>query len=209
MIKQIKNLIRPFYNAYKKSVGISKLRKGLQNKPLRIVVGASNVFEEGWIPTEESFLNLLKKEDFESFFKSNKIDVILAEHVWEHLTEKDGTLGFKNCFDYLKPGGYLRIAVPDGYSPDMDYINKVKPGGTGLGSDDHKVLYNYQSLSNILKSVGFEVRILECYDEKGQFIYNEWDPKSGMVHRSKRFDERNQAGKLVYTSLILDAVKPL
>ena len=73
MIKQIKNLIRPFYNAYKKSVGISKLRKGLQNKPLRIVVGASNVFEEGWIPTEESFLNLLKKEDFESFFKSNKI----------------------------------------------------------------------------------------------------------------------------------------
>ena len=41
------------------------------------------------------------------------------------------------------PGGNFRIAVPDGFHTDPSYIENVKPGGTGEGSEDHKNLFNY------------------------------------------------------------------
>ena len=71
------------------------------------------------------------------------MDAILAEHVWEHLDCFAAIVAAQNCFKYLKPGGYIRVAVPDGWHPDKDYIDYVKPGGWGAGSDDHHVLYTY------------------------------------------------------------------
>ena len=56
-----------------------------------------------------------------------------------------------NCYEFLRPGGRLRIAVPDGFHPEPGYIEYVRPGGTGIGADDHKVLYNYQSLRKLLE----------------------------------------------------------
>jgi predicted SAM-dependent methyltransferase len=64
-------------------------------------------------------------------FTHNSITAILAEHVWEHLTFEEGVQAAKNCYKYLKPGGYVRCAVPDGYFPDEEYQNIVKIGGPG------------------------------------------------------------------------------
>ena len=150
---------------------------------------------------------MLHENDWRYFFDKNKIDAILAEHVWEHLNEKDGLLAAQNCFKFLRPGGYLRIAVPDGLNPNPEYINYVKPGGTGDGADDHKVLYNYQILSSMLEKAGFKVNLLEYFDEYGRFHAENWKPEDGMIRRSKRFDKRNTDGVLNYTSLIIDAVK--
>lgn len=176
-------------------------------KKINIVVGAGRIPYKGWLLTEVDYLNLLIVEDWKDYFANHPIDAILAEHVWEHLTAEQGRIAAKNCFDYLKPGGYLRIAVPDGGTPDPTYIEAVRPGGTGAGADDHKVLYTAESLTKMLSDVGFDVKPLEWYDAKGQFHFSEWDPADGMVQRSKRFDERNANGQLKYTSLILDAVK--
>lgn len=33
---------------------------------------------------------------------------ILAEYVWEHISEIEGIVASKNCYDFIKPGGYLR-----------------------------------------------------------------------------------------------------
>jgi predicted SAM-dependent methyltransferase len=114
----------------------------------------------------------------------------------------------KTCFTFLKSGGFLRIAVPDGFHPDKEYIECVKPGGFGAGADDHKILYNYKIMQASLEKAGFKVNFLEYWDENGKFQYKDWDPKTGMIHRSKRFDERNASGELKYTSLIVDAIKP-
>ena len=131
----------------------------------------------------------------------------MAEHVWEHLIIEDAKIGLENCYKYLKKGGRFRIAVPDGFHPDPDYINYVKPGGHGAGADDHKVLYNYKSFGKCLEESGFRVNLLEYFDEQGNFHYQEWDPEDGMIKRSKRFDKRNKDGKLNYTSLIIDGIK--
>ena len=125
------------------------------------------------------------------------------------MTPKEGVVAAKNCFDFLKPGGHIRIAVPDGYHPEADYIKQVKPGGSGAGADDHKVLYTHKSLSKIFISVGFEVSLLEYFDGNGEFIEEEWSTSEGFIERSKHFDSRNTSDKLNYTSIILDAVKPL
>lgn len=160
-----------------------------------------------WIPTDIDLLNITVEEDWKKLLKFLQLNNIMAEHVWEHLSEKDTQLANKNCFKFLKKGGILRIAVPDGYNPDKAYIDYVKPGGNGPGADDHKILYTYKTMTDSLESVGFKVNMLEYWDENGKFHAVEWTDEGGHIVRSKRYDPRNKEGKLGYTSLIVDAVK--
>jgi predicted SAM-dependent methyltransferase len=178
-----------------------------QQSTLKIVIGASGICEPGWIPTEIYTLDLLKLSDWNTYFNPNTIDAMMAEHVWEHLSLESGMTAVRNCATYLKSGAYLRLAVPDGLHPDPAYINYVKPGGTGAGADDHKVLYTYRTLTDLLEKAGLQVRLLEYFDENHEFHATNWNPAEGKIERSKRFDSRNSDGVLRYTSLIADAVK--
>lgn len=184
-----------------------RIQGQLNRSPLRIVVGSSGVYDEGWIHTDAQYLNLLVPEHWERLFKKESIDAILAEHVWEHLTADEGLRAARQCFQYLKPGGYLRLAVPDGFHPSASYIEYVKVGGTGPGSDDHKVLYNYKTFEGLFVEAGYRVKLLEYFDEEGRFHFADWTEDGGKIHRSRRFDERNVGGELKYTSIILDAFK--
>jgi len=176
-------------------------------QPLRIVVGSSGVFEGGWIPTDIDLLNLLNESDWAALFGRRTIDAILAEHVWEHLTEEQGLLAAQHCHRFLRPGGRLRIAIPDGLHPDPAYIEHVRVGGSGPGADDHKVLHTWKTLSAMLQKAGFKAQLLEYWDESAQFHHTDWSPEDGMIHRSRRFDPRNTDGALRYTSLIIDGIK--
>lgn len=176
---------------------------------LRIVVGASGTARPGWVGTDYPLVDLTDPCSLQRVFVRESVSAILAEHVWEHLTEEQALAAARNCYQLLRPGGYLRIAVPDGLHPDPAYIEYVRPGGTGAGSDDHKVLYTHASLAHLLKRAGFRVEKLEWFDEEGKFHYREWSPEDGYIARSTRFDERNALNPTAYTSLILDAHKPL
>ena len=185
----------------KNSNNIKRIRYMIETQPkLKVVVGASGVFEDDWIATDIEYLNLLKEADWKKCFFDKRIDTILAEHVWEHLTPEEGLVAAKNCFNYLKVGGYLRVAVPDGFHPSEEYISYVK-----IGVHGHKALYNYKSFSELFETAGFDVKLLEYYDDNGEFHYIDWDPLEGKIHRSKRFDKRENNSE--YTSLIIDAVK--
>ncbi len=180
-----------------------------RGEPIRIIIGAGGVpADRGWIPTNIQFLNLLVDEPWQRAFGDQGIDAIFAEHVWEHLWPADGKAGAARCFKYLKPGGYLRIAVPDGNHPDPDFIEFVRPGGVGYGADDHKVLYTYQTLRDMLHSVGFQVEPLEYYDDAGSFHRAAWDPGAGRVMRCQGWTEKRPDGSIMpFTSLIVDARK--
>ena len=193
-------------NRYRRSILKNTLAR-LSNK--RIVVGAGGTRFEGWIPTEQEVLNLLIESDWLRYLKRDSLDAILAEHVWEHLASEESVIAATNCFTFLKPGGYLRVAVPDGFHPDADYVESVRPGGSGAGADDHKVLYTYDRFRDLFDSIGFDVVLLEYFDERGEFHCQEWSSADGFVQRSKRFDSRNADGRLSYTSIILDARKPV
>jgi len=186
---------------------IYRLKRLRSADRIRLVVGSSGVHHAGWVYTDIEYLDLLKPDDWERFFLRNSIDAILAEHVWEHLAAGQGLEAAKRCFEYLRPGGYLRAAVPDGFHPNEDYLDGVRPGGTGLGAEDHQVLYDHHSFEQLFVKAGFRVELLEYFDAAGEFHYREWSNADGIVSRSSRHDWRNQDGALNYTSIILDAHK--
>ena len=60
----------------------------------------------------------------------------------------------------------------------------------------------------MVETAGFEVRLLEYFDENGVFHLQEWDGENGVIFRSKKYDPRNQGDEIVFASLIVDAIKP-
>jgi len=175
----------------------------------KIVIGASGICAPRWVPTEQDYLDLCSPADWRAMLiEPGSLGAILAEHVWEHLSPAEAESAAQLCLRHLRPGGHLRAAVPDGLHPDPRYVESVRPGGSGAGADDHKVLYRHDSFAAVFRRAGFEVRPCEHFDEAGSFQFREWDPRDGMVWRSLRYDHRNRDGKPNYTSIILDAVKP-
>jgi predicted SAM-dependent methyltransferase len=203
----LKNQAKKLRNHVNSIQGKNRLKNISASTPVKLVIGASGSYDKGWIDTDIEYLNLLVSQHWETYFQKNSIDAILAEHVWEHLNLDNGLTAAKRCFEYLKPGGYLRVAVPDGFCPDKKYIDDVKPGGTGAGADDHKVLYNHKTFVELFAKAGFRAELLEYYDMDGKFHCVNWNPENGKIWRSKRFDDRNKDGTLNYTSLILDLHK--
>jgi len=183
----------------------------IKQKKIKLVIGAGEYNNNpGWLHTNEEELNLLKREDWIKRFDPNSLAVILAEHVWEHLSYEEGIEAAKVCYEFLKHGGYIRYAVPDAFFPDEEYQEGVQVGGPGPKDHpaaSHKIVHNYETLRKMFETVGFEVKLLEYCDEEGNFHYNEWDGVDGVIFRSKKYDPRNQGDKLVFPSLIIDAIK--
>jgi len=179
---------------------------------MKIIIGAGETSYDGWISTQEKDLNLLSTFDWDKISPLVSIDAMLAEHVWEHLTYEEGVEAAKNCFDRLKPGGYIRCAVPDRNFRNDWYQNMVQVGGPGPADHPaatHKIVYDYKTLKAAFESAGFQVTLLEYCDENGDFHYSYWNEKDGRIGRSFRFDTRNSLEKLGMVSIIIDAKKPL
>jgi predicted SAM-dependent methyltransferase len=154
----------------------------LKADPVRIIFGAGGTNYVGWVSTDYPALDVTDQKSWASLFKFGQIDALLSEHVLEHLDDDQVVSAIENIHKYLKKGGYVRIAVPDGCHPNPEYIEAVKPGGSGL-------------------------ELLEWFDEQGAFNCIDWSAHDGMVTRSSRNDERNLIRPLSYTSLIVDAYK--
>ncbi|MBB6453159.1 putative SAM-dependent methyltransferase [Salirhabdus euzebyi] len=183
----------------------------MNQKEIKIVIGAGPYNNNpGWIHTQEDELDLLNETTWYNQFKTNSISAILAEHVWEHLTYNEGLQAAKTCYSYLKPGGYIRCAVPDGFFQNEEYQRIVQVGGPGPKDHpaaSHKIVHTYQTLSSLFESAGFNVHLLEYCDENGEFHERNWTGKDGVIFRSKKFDPRNHGDQLQCPSLIVDAVK--
>lgn len=176
---------------------------------LKIIVGASDTWQDGWISLNEEDLDITDSRQWAQLFEPNSIDAIVAEHVWEHLTLDEGWRALVNCYRYLNRGGTLRIAVPDGFHPEPNYIDWVMPG-TGFNGDDHKVLYNVELLGVMMRRAGFTIVPCEWFDAYGQLHATNLDDEHGSIRRV--------AGTLYsfflsiwvcayYTSLVIDGVK--
>lgn len=183
----------------------------LAEKDIKVVIGAGEYNNNpGWMQTQEEELNLLDIKTWANKFAEESITAILAEHIWEHLTYEEGIEAAKICYDYLKPSGYIRCAVPDGYFPNEAYQEIVQIGGPGPvdhPAASHKIVHDYQTLTKMFEAAEFKVSLLEYCDEQGIFHQNGWHKEDGVIFRSKKCDPRNQGDNLVFPSLILDAIK--
>jgi predicted SAM-dependent methyltransferase len=171
---------------------------------IKIVVGAGPTKYRGWFSTDIVTLDVTNEKHFKKYFKKKKISKILAEHVLEHLTTPELELMVRNFYKYSLEKINIRIAVPDGFHKDTDYINRVKPGGTGEGAYDHKHLFNYQLLSGLFEKQNFKSMLIEYWDEAGNFHTTYANDENGYIKRSFINDSRNSDGIPHYTSLIID-----
>lgn len=200
-LKKLKKRIRQRINK-------AKLKRIINSQidDLKIIIGAGSTQYQSWIPTNILQFNILKERDWNYYFSKNKPTRILSEHVLEHLTFEENKVALSLSFKYLDKGGKLRIAVPDAYHKDLDYLNAVKPGGWDAGADDHKIFWNYILLKELGETIGFKVDLKEYYDENGIFHFNEYSNKDGYIKRSNKnnYVDRNI---LNYSSLVVDFIK--
>lgn len=217
MANIIKQLLRPIYAPilirYRHQVQLKQQQDTIRTQveqvlqsghPLKIIIGAGITQFDGWVATDIPAFDILKHGHWAELFQPNSIDRMLAEHVFEHLTPHQFQDFLRIARIYLSDEGCIRVAIPDGYHPDPNYIEHVRPGGIGVGADDHKVLYTCDSMADILNAQGYDYQFLEYFDADGQFHRVDWQTKDGFIQRSSQYDKRNADGKLAYTSLIVD-----
>lgn len=182
----------------------------------RIILGAGEQTWDGWTATQREQLDLTDPDSFAQYFGTDQADAFLYEHVWEHLTLPQGQAAARLCWRFLKPGGTLRVAVPDVNFPNAEYQRTVQVGGPGPADHpaaDHQVVYDADTFAEVFTQTGFEVTVLEYHDADGQFHLQPWNVEGGPVYRSALLDHRNAEfragqGPLGFASILLDARKP-
>lgn len=103
-------------------------------------------------------------------FSDGSVDLIFTEHVLEHVEFDIATAVLADFFRALKPGGIVRIVVPDlnkcchAYlSGDKSWFTKVDAerltAGDGFNqifySHFHRYIYDFETLALILRNAGF------------------------------------------------------
>ena len=119
--------------------------------------------DAGWdvygVDTDMVAVNAAKKKGFSvrlgeiAAFGShaNYFDVITLNHVIEHIHNARDT--FKLIFEILKPGGTLILSTPNIYS--FGHL-AYKEYWRGIEVPRHLVIFNWNSIANILKESGFD-----------------------------------------------------
>lgn len=102
-------------------------RKGL----VRVQLGSGRKrYLEGWINVDANVLTARVDvwADLRNRlpFRDNSVDVFYSHHVIEHLPERLLPFHFREMFRCLKPGGLVRIGVPNGDSAIRKFIEGDK-----------------------------------------------------------------------------------
>ena len=98
-------------------------------------------------------------------YKDNSVDLIYACHVLEHFSRWEYKNALTRWYEILKPGGVLRLAVPNFSAIASRYVqtgnlNEVMGllyGGQDYDENYHYVTFDMNSLNTDLTSIGFKV----------------------------------------------------
>jgi len=120
-------------------------------------------------------------------WNENSIDVIYSSHTLEHLNKNDGIFFLNECYRVLRPGGIIRIIVPDLQSFVNRYINHqisadnfledlyvlreekgnfIKKIISYYMQYPHKCMYDSRTLNLIMKEIGFISQTKKAFDSK-------------------------------------------
>jgi len=112
------------------------------------------------------------------------VDLIYASHFIEHLTGDEALKFLQDCWRMLKPGGVIRLTVPDAYLIAQKYVNheimEYRHVNVGVEKaedeaeafyrllmEGHKLTWDGPSLVSFLKGIGYEdVEVMSPWTSK-------------------------------------------
>jgi len=184
------------------------------NKMSKFHLGCGSLIAEGFVNVDERFGEISSELKAGAFYalqeKPNtfvlkhdlregipalpgSLDVIYHSHFLEHLSREDGNGFLEQCHRCLKPGGLMRIVVPDFELWCKNYVNGDDQffdwyKTTYLGRENpayrtnaqiftgmiynhgHQMAYDYKTLVHLLGSAGF-VNIKRCHWGSSEHLF--------------------------------------
>ncbi|MCB1236110.1 MAG: class I SAM-dependent methyltransferase [Verrucomicrobiae bacterium] len=147
-------------------------------------------------------------------FEDDAFGFVLSEHFFEHLFLDEAAALFAECHRVLRPGGVLRVSVPDA---DLRSYEAPEPVGYPSARekwhepDKHKTRWSVYSLTYVLRQVGFDARPVAWCDKFGKRHFSPPEPNAaayrGVADPAFVFDL--SCLKRGDRSLVVDAVKPV
>ena len=125
-------------------------------------------FGKDWIHIDGGDYSHLDSNDIVKLsYEDNSVDLIYASHVIEYFDRKEVKDVLKEWVRVLKPGGTLRLAVPNFsemailYSEgllELDNILGPLYGKMSMGDETiyHKTTYDFNSLKSLLEDLGMK-----------------------------------------------------
>jgi len=142
---------------------------------VKLHLGCGNKHIDGYINIDVRYLPGVDVVDNIKFLRSYKpatVDVIYASHVLEHFSRWEYKTVLARWYDILKPGGILRIAVPDFESivdyyrttGSLDAIRGMLYGGQDYNENFHHWCWDFSHMRRDLNEIGF--KDVQLYDWK-------------------------------------------
>jgi SAM-dependent methyltransferase len=135
-------------------------------EPLRLNIGGGAIEFPG-------FLTIDRKNGFDAYplkrthersgsmFADNSVDEVIASHVLEHFSHQDSVKALQEWVRVLKPGGRIRLSVPDFAKCAQAYLDGQEMpiagyvmGGQTDDDDFHKTLFDEQRLRQLMEFCG-------------------------------------------------------
>ena len=151
-----------------------------QKAPIKLNVGCGTDYKEGWINIDNNSDHNIDRLDINWDLRNslpladNTVDFIFNEHFIEHLTVEESRVAITDMMRTLKPGGVMRVAMPDLASVVNDYLHvpldkdpvikqfnmdfiKTKAEWMNISFRwwDHKWLYDWEELERRFNELGF------------------------------------------------------
>lgn len=165
MILRLNNRFNPYMK--------TKARNLYNLKEIKIHFGCGHRIIEGWVNIDAyQFKGVDYCMDLRTAlpFSNNSAKFIFSEHVLEHLEYDVIPLIFKDFYRILKPGGIIRIIVPDLEQYCLNYVegntewfekifptfSRAEAVNSVFNDHFHRHIYDFDTLERCLKKAGFK-----------------------------------------------------
>lgn len=145
-------------------------------------------------------------------FENNSVDLIYTSHMLEHMFREDAKKALRRWYEVLKPGGVLRISVPDFeklashymFYRNIKWIARFLNGAQKDLLDTHLALYDEPLLKEILEEIGFKDVRRYDHNKTEHFYVDDW---SAAYYPERHIPDDRTTPKPVLMSLNIECTK--